>query len=919
MKLSKAATIAGLVSSASAHATFQYFWPDATTSTNVCVRPPASNSPVGTTATTVACNVNGDIPAQGTCTAAAGSTVAVEMHQQPGDRDCSTEAIGGNHDGPTIIYLAKVDDASTAIGTQVNWFKIAQTGLVAANPAAQNYIWGTDVMNSNCGKVTFTIPADILPGQYLLRAEVIALHVAGSVGGAQHYMSCYQLNITGNGSNTPAGVKFPGAYSPTDPGILFNLYTSFTTYTVPGPTVYEGQPQTVSLPPGYGGGGGATTTKTSTSARATNTSSIRTASTTTSARSTSTSTRTSTSSASGTLQTAYGQCGGQGWNGPTANSNDYHVAFKIKVKQNRLEKYTIQPNVGILAPQSAVEIRVRTEIAPDTGEQSKHDRLLIEQAILAPGDDRKTTTSVWEAIKRERRDIYQKKLSIAYATSNGVHRPSRIGRQLHPTIDEDPSPVPDDSSDPFPPRPPLSSEPSIDPLPADILVHRLPERSGSIASTISYATTSDSTINPFETLPNSPIHSPSQDPDITPLEGDLPEIPCPATPTHTEPHVLPTPGTQQSVLSRTSSRSTVRGDPTEGNPVEVRTPPITPQIPPDAEEPPPPPPEEPEIEPSNTQLAQTSSTLTTTSNNSDDGAGEWVLFFPSSYQRYGHYRKKGTAAFAYGGFSDVWVCEVRYVDGTMEEVAVKQLRPVNMQSSSQEPDSVLKRMLMRLKREVIVWMMLQHSNVVPLIGFTFDPDFCLISPWYSNGNIRDYIQKYPGCDRLKLIHEVATGLAYLHSREPAIVHGDIKSDNVLVDANGCAAIIDFGLSKAMEPVVSYTSSLRDAGNTRWMAPELVKDETCTRCTSTDVYSFGSLAWEIYAGELPHKECSRDMDLYLAISEGQKPVADISAYPNLEPALWELLSDCWASEPEKRPSMHDVEARITALRDHWQLI
>jgi hypothetical protein len=43
----------------------------------------------------------------------------------------------------------------------------------------------TEVLNDNCGHYTFTIPKDIAPGDYLLRAEVIALHVASSVGGAQ--------------------------------------------------------------------------------------------------------------------------------------------------------------------------------------------------------------------------------------------------------------------------------------------------------------------------------------------------------------------------------------------------------------------------------------------------------------------------------------------------------------------------------------------------------------------------------------------------------------------------------------------------------------------------------------------------------------------------------------------------------------
>ncbi|KIO32372.1 carbohydrate-binding module family 1 protein [Tulasnella calospora MUT 4182] len=322
MKLtSTVAALAGLIATANAHATFQYFWTDATTSTNTCVRPPPSNSPVGTMDAAMSCNVNGDTGVASKCTVAAGSTVSVEMHQQPGDRTCTTEAIGGNHDGPVIVYLAKVADSSTAAGSSASFFKISQSGLITADATTQTYYWATDAMNDNCGKVSFTIPSDIAPGDYLLRAEVIALHVAGSSGGAQHYMSCYQLTITGGGSKSPAGVAFPGAYSLTDPGILFNLYTSFTTYTIPGPTVYT-----------PGGSSPTTTTKSSSSTTTTKTSSTSTTTTKTSSTSTTTSrtsstttttsksstTTTKTTTASGALQTLYGQCGGTGWTGPTA-------------------------------------------------------------------------------------------------------------------------------------------------------------------------------------------------------------------------------------------------------------------------------------------------------------------------------------------------------------------------------------------------------------------------------------------------------------------------------------------------------------------------------------------------------------------------------------------------------------------------
>ncbi|KAB5589036.1 hypothetical protein CTheo_7514 [Ceratobasidium theobromae] len=280
-----AAIVAALAaaSTAHAHATFQYIWVNGVDQGNTYVRTPANNSPVtDLSSNTLACNVNGEVPAAATLTIAAGAKVAVEMHQQPGDRTCTTEAIGGNHDGPTIIYMAKVDNAATAVGSSANWFKVAQTGLVSTD------YWGTDVMNANCGKVEFTVPSDLPAGNYLIRAEVIALHVAGSIGGAQLYMSCYQINVTGGGAASPATVKFPGAYSPTDPGILFDLYGGYTSYTIPGPAVYvpgssTGSPTTVSNT-------GTTPTSTSTSASAT---------------------------ATGPVAVKYAQCGGIGWTGAT--------------------------------------------------------------------------------------------------------------------------------------------------------------------------------------------------------------------------------------------------------------------------------------------------------------------------------------------------------------------------------------------------------------------------------------------------------------------------------------------------------------------------------------------------------------------------------------------------------------------------
>ncbi|KAB8299917.1 hypothetical protein EYC80_000160 [Monilinia laxa] len=213
------------------HATFQELWINGVDQVGSCVRLPPSNSPVtDLTSTDLRCNLGGTVGVAGICAVAAGGSVTVEMHQQPGDRSCANEAIGGAHYGPVILYMSKVSNAATDTGSG-SWFKVDQEGY---NVTRQ--WWGTQTLNANCGKRSFIIPSTLAPGAYLLRAEVIALHVAGCLGGAQLYISCFQLNVTGSGTKTPTGVSFPGAYSATDPGILINIYQTITSYTIPGPT-----------------------------------------------------------------------------------------------------------------------------------------------------------------------------------------------------------------------------------------------------------------------------------------------------------------------------------------------------------------------------------------------------------------------------------------------------------------------------------------------------------------------------------------------------------------------------------------------------------------------------------------------------------------------------------------------------------
>jgi hypothetical protein len=90
-------------------------------------------------------------------------------------------------------------------------------------------------------QVEFQIPKNVPSGKYLVRVESIALHQASLVGGAQMYLSCAQVEVIGGGSGKPGPlVAFPGAYNANDPGLRWSYYPIATSYTAPGPAVWNG-------------------------------------------------------------------------------------------------------------------------------------------------------------------------------------------------------------------------------------------------------------------------------------------------------------------------------------------------------------------------------------------------------------------------------------------------------------------------------------------------------------------------------------------------------------------------------------------------------------------------------------------------------------------------------------------------------
>jgi cellulase len=218
------ATFAALISAAAAHQNFHQFWiNDVTPGYQVGIRMPPSNSPVtDVTSNDMVCNVNGAKVPSGvdTVAAAEGDTIKVQWDQS-------------GHPGPiTHMLYGPVDDASQATGIGAGWFKIDELDYVDSE-------WASAIMEKNNMTHEFKLPTGLASGEYLLRSEMLALHSAQTVGGAQFYIGCAQLKISGTGSKGACGstIELPGAYNEKDEDIYIpNFYNGYepTTYKAPG-------------------------------------------------------------------------------------------------------------------------------------------------------------------------------------------------------------------------------------------------------------------------------------------------------------------------------------------------------------------------------------------------------------------------------------------------------------------------------------------------------------------------------------------------------------------------------------------------------------------------------------------------------------------------------------------------------------
>lgn len=144
----------------------------------------------------------------------------------------------------------------------------------------------------------------------------------------------------------------------------------------------------------------------------------------------------------------------------------------------------------------------------------------------------------------------------------------------------------------------------------------------------------------------------------------------------------------------------------------------------------------------------------------------------------------------------------------------------------------------------------------------------------------------------RIATEVATAVNYLHLKK--LVHMDIKSHNVLLDARGVAKLADVGVSRLQTR--TFLSQLAPVGTFAWVAPEvLMGGQNCTQ--AVDIFSFGVLMWEIITGERPVRGQLR---MPFVTDECPQDACD-------------LMMQCLSLDPAARPTAQQLMHLLSAMQ------
>ncbi len=239
---------------------------------------------------------------------------------------------------------------------------------------------------------------------------------------------------------------------------------------------------------------------------------------------------------------------------------------------------------------------------------------------------------------------------------------------------------------------------------------------------------------------------------------------------------------------------------------------------------------------------------------------------------------------------------------------------------------------LRLLREARVSAMLQHPNTIPTYEIGRDQQgnyyFTMkLVHGYTLREILDYRERYDLSQLIDIIVQIGQALAYAHTH--GVAHRDIKPENILVGPFGEVLLLDWGLAKvwrkdgsAIEELNPSGSggkvkSLTDYGDLQgtlcYMSPEQI-DRSPDIGFATDMYSLGSVLYELLSGRTPFGGDATHQILHAVKNQMPEPPSSVGTYP-VPRVLDQITMECLKKNPDERPA-NMTELVRTLQQGQW---
>lgn len=235
-----------------------------------------------------------------------------------------------------------------------------------------------------------------------------------------------------------------------------------------------------------------------------------------------------------------------------------------------------------------------------------------------------------------------------------------------------------------------------------------------------------------------------------------------------------------------------------------------------------------------------------------------------------------------------------------------------------------------LQKEIELMQDLDHENIVRYLGSERVEDkLNIFLEYQSGGSIATLLSKFKQFNE-KIIRsftkQILQGLKYLHDNGIAHrgkhviavaghsrAHIDIKGGNILVDSNGTVKLADFGASKKLADIVSFSEGCKTVlGSPYWMAPEVIQQGYGNEGASAssygrkaDIWSVGAVVIEMATGRPPFAELAPVTALFKIGSSGQIPASPAT----LSDKAKDFLTLCFQRDVKLRPSASELLAHI----------